>query len=676
MANRARVLLEIVGKNLVGPAVAGAKAELSGLLSSLSTLQGALGTAISTAAVAAALDRAFDASDKAVKSLTLLDGTAKLTGLSLRDLDAAATDFQAKFGVSADTASEFAAQLGRLTAKAGDTTKLRDAMAAFLNLAAARGYSAQEALTAVSQAILGIDEGTDKLFGKNPSVIYDEWAKAAGTTAGKMTDQQKALALLTAGLTDAKKVGDAYGKMLETTAGMSQKWGTEIDQLFATIGRALDPLRRAFLFMATDTVRALREWLTFAEFTTAAFVGLVSDSLTRVLNAGKSFVSLWGDVWNTALNVAGVITNDELKKRNLASFKYRKDLEAETRAELKATADALAQYNRDQLGIKDGLSDKTSLPGKTPPPKEDDKARAARYAALTEAADVALAALKMDSLRTEGVLAAVAAETALAKVLERENLSLAEKVQLEGKLLALREARPLGTGKPPGIISTPGWSDPNVTPNPAAMSAIEFKEPQGIRAFLLRLDDTVSRTRRGLVGLRDVLDDIAVDGLGAFRDATEGAFAAVVEGSASAGDAIASVFAGAVQSAARKVGDYFMAQAIANATAAFGVPPVPNAAVAAAGYLAGATAMYAVAGAAGGTSRRLGGGGGGGGQSLQRTDGFRDNFNLPGTKGDATVNIEGGFLDMGDPRQRESLRKALEQLSGRRVTIRGDVGGG
>ena len=39
--------------------------------------------------------------------------------------------------------------------------------------------------------------------------------------------------------------------------------------------------------------------------------------------------------------------------------------------------------------------------------------------------------------------------------------------------------------------------------------------------------------------------------------------------------------------------------------------------------------------------------------------------------GEATLIIEGGLLDMSDPRQSDALARALESLSGRRVTIVG-----
>jgi hypothetical protein len=131
-------------------------------------------------------------------------------------------------------------------------------LSAFLNVGAAQGMSAQQTLIAVHQAILGIDEGTDKLFQKNPSVIYKEFAAEIGTTAGKLTDQQKAQALVNEAMEASLKVGDAYGRFLETTVGKQSELATASERLQVAVGKMFEPFRAFLVGNATGFLN----WLT------------------------------------------------------------------------------------------------------------------------------------------------------------------------------------------------------------------------------------------------------------------------------------------------------------------------------------------------------------------------------------------------------------------------------
>lgn len=185
----------------------------------------------------------FAAFDAYRSSLQKLEGAAKLTGIPLQQLTALANEGRSAFKLSSGVANEFAAEVGKLAEKAGDTTKAKDALAAFLEIGAARGMSSAQTLQAVQQAILGIDEGTDKLFGKNPSVLYAEYADKIGTTAGKLTDQQKAQALLDATVTGGLRVQGTYAQYLETSAGRQEQFTNAVQEAQVSFGRALDPLR-------------------------------------------------------------------------------------------------------------------------------------------------------------------------------------------------------------------------------------------------------------------------------------------------------------------------------------------------------------------------------------------------------------------------------------------------
>lgn len=248
----------------------------------------------------------FDAFDQYRASLQKLEGAAKLTGTPLTTLKEIADTGREAFKLSAGVANDFAAEVAKLASKAGDTSKAKDALAAFLEIGAARGMSSAQTLQAVQQAILGIDEGTDKLFSKNPSVIYKEFADRIGVSAAKLTDQQKAQALLTEATDSGLKVQGTYAKYLETSAGKQEQMNNSIESARVSFGQALDPLRAFTLQLGTKLMPVLGPLAVFiAQVLTLAFtgfgkvlnnvygvVGLVAEGLGKV--TGQKALEDWG----------------------------------------------------------------------------------------------------------------------------------------------------------------------------------------------------------------------------------------------------------------------------------------------------------------------------------------------------------------------------------------------
>jgi len=180
-----------------------------------------------------------------------LFATSKLTGASFEFLQDVTKDAQVNLGLTTKDSNELTIALAKLGQKAGDTTKTKDALKALMDLGSAQGLNVEESITAINQAILGIDEGTDKLFQKNPSVIYDEYAKSIGTTAGKLTDQQKAQALLNETISQGSKVQGEYNKYLETSAGKQQLLTQKVEVLKQefgeTVSKGIEPFIDAIL---------------------------------------------------------------------------------------------------------------------------------------------------------------------------------------------------------------------------------------------------------------------------------------------------------------------------------------------------------------------------------------------------------------------------------------------
>lgn len=175
-----------------------------------------------------------------------LGATARITGQDLGFMQGVAGNAEQAFGLSAQMATDLTIELTKLSAKAGDVANASAGLRAFLDIGAARGLNAEQTLQAVRQAILGIDEGTDKLFNANPSVLYQRYAEAIGVSVAKLTDQQKAQAILNAALEDGAKVQGEYGRFLETNAGGSQRAGIAAQQFGIMFGQAMSGVRDAF----------------------------------------------------------------------------------------------------------------------------------------------------------------------------------------------------------------------------------------------------------------------------------------------------------------------------------------------------------------------------------------------------------------------------------------------
>ena len=262
----------------------------------------------------------FSAFDNYRSSLQKLEGAAKLTGIPLQQLTALADEGRNAFKLSSGVANEFATEVGKLAQKAGDTTKAKDALASFLEIGAARGLSSAETLKAVQQAILGIDEGTDKLFGKNPSVLYAEYADKIGTTAGKLTDQQKAQALLDATVEGGLKVQGTYAQYLQTSAGQQEQLNNGLEAARVAFGKALDPVRVLIIQLGSRLLPILAP---------------LADILGRVLvyaiaGTVRMFAQLQQGVGKTAEAIGSLTGKDEMEQWGRKTAESGKALREET----------------------------------------------------------------------------------------------------------------------------------------------------------------------------------------------------------------------------------------------------------------------------------------------------------------------------------------------------------
>ncbi len=185
---------------------------------------------------------AVDSAKELGLSFLKLSASAKLFGVSQAQLNELSQRGVRNYGLSIGQANDLATTITKLTAKARESNKAFDLQARLLDLAAAQGMNATEANLALDQALRGIDEGTDKLFQKNPSDIYKQYAAQLGKTAGQLTTVEQKQAIVNATLTEGAKVQGAYGNFLKTDIGRLTRWDQLLLASKQTVGAALIPI--------------------------------------------------------------------------------------------------------------------------------------------------------------------------------------------------------------------------------------------------------------------------------------------------------------------------------------------------------------------------------------------------------------------------------------------------
>ncbi|MDX2127525.1 MAG: hypothetical protein SFU91_00645 [Chloroherpetonaceae bacterium] len=272
------------------------------------------------------------------KSQNKLIAAAKITGTSYLELSRISQQVRIEFALSASESNEFAIILSKLTTKAGETEKTKKAIEALLNVGAAQGLSASESLVAINQALLGLDEGTDKLFQKNPSVIYEEFAKKAGLTAASLSDAQKAQALLNEVFVTGAKVAGSYNSFLGSAAGQIAKLKTDTENLSAAIGSQLLAVLRPMISLLDTIVNLLSNQVVGGFSAISLSIGsvfLLVSNLNKILPVLRAqLLGVKAALSSFSLVTAGVVAvfelylllNERLKKSEEERVRTLSDL--------------------------------------------------------------------------------------------------------------------------------------------------------------------------------------------------------------------------------------------------------------------------------------------------------------------------------------------------------------
>jgi hypothetical protein len=256
LAAQSARLSKITGIATVSPQ-AGQVTGIAGAVRGALPVFGALAATMAAANLASWFGDSARAADDFDRSIRKVGASAKLLGVAEGDIRKLAQTAEDGFALSTTTASDLAVEITKLAKGAGQLDQSEAALRSFLDLGAARGLDAAQTLTAVRQSILGIDEGTDKLFGVNPSSLWKDFAASIGTTAGKLSDAQKLQALLTATIRDGGKVRGEYQEWLKTAGGQSAQLAQANERLKVAFGRMFSGVRAD----VTSKGAALLTWL-------------------------------------------------------------------------------------------------------------------------------------------------------------------------------------------------------------------------------------------------------------------------------------------------------------------------------------------------------------------------------------------------------------------------------
>jgi len=219
---------------------------------------------------------------KAHDAMRVLDNAAKLAGVGLDQARKIAADTAQSLGLTSDSAGRLTASVIEMTKRAGDTSKTAELMQALGDAAAGAGIDFADLDEIVRQTLTGQDEGLNKLRLANPQQIYEQWAKAAGTSAAKMTDAEKAQAIVNAIINKGKENAGQAAERMKGYAGALAGAKQAADEAARALGEAFLPTVTQLLKDVTAISKPMAEWVK-ANPELAKGMGMVALGITGLV---------------------------------------------------------------------------------------------------------------------------------------------------------------------------------------------------------------------------------------------------------------------------------------------------------------------------------------------------------------------------------------------------------
>ena len=216
-----------------------------------------------------------DAKERITAGLRL-EAASKLYGVPLKDLKRLAGEAREEFELTAGQAANLATQVGKIAGRAQESARAQDLLNAAMDLGAANGLTLAEIVDSLDQTYRGMDDGLNKLGLSDPSQIFKEFAKAAGTTADKLSDAQKQQAMMNAIIAAGARVQGQYSRQMQGDIGTLQQFENRIKGNREEIG-----LR--FLPIAAEMAQRLNGPMAGAVRLITSLLDHLTSSLDRVI---------------------------------------------------------------------------------------------------------------------------------------------------------------------------------------------------------------------------------------------------------------------------------------------------------------------------------------------------------------------------------------------------------
>lgn len=262
----------------------------------------------SAAAAAAGFAReSVGAALSAESALVVLRTQSRLTGTDLAANIELAKKLAKEFRVSDTAGIGLAAGATRFAAGAGKPEDTEKFLRSVADLAAAAGRPMSELNEIVRQIAsgdVGAEAALDKILGgKNPSVVYDEFAKSVGRTADSLTQLEKKQALLNAVLTEGAKVQGVAQESLNSTQGRISTLSAAYENLQQRVGDAI--VKSEAFKSVLELVEKAAAGASSPEF--AKNIEGIGTALGRVAQGGALVIgtlALIGNAFRTVFDVA------------------------------------------------------------------------------------------------------------------------------------------------------------------------------------------------------------------------------------------------------------------------------------------------------------------------------------------------------------------------------------
>lgn len=266
---------------------------VSGSLGGLKTVLGKMTGLIATAFSVTAIVRFGAESSKAAMELSnALQGLQSIVEGQGRSFSKAKSflDEYVKDGLI--PMANAAAAYKNLAARGYDDSQIQQTLIALKDASAFGRQASYSMGEAVQTATEGLKNENSILVDnagvtKNVAKMWDDYAKSIGTTAAKLTQQQKIQAEVTGILEESKfQTGDA-AKVAGTLSGQLQQLSFNFNNLKVAVGNAINPIVQSLLPVINSAVNALTRFANSIASVVGAIFGKVSVQ-TKAIAEGAS----------------------------------------------------------------------------------------------------------------------------------------------------------------------------------------------------------------------------------------------------------------------------------------------------------------------------------------------------------------------------------------------------